>query len=259
MTKASKRSIENDIKQYEYVCYTLMKYVLSNNNSLTSDDIIYASNLVTTLYDFSYKYPQSFGLTQEKLLLLLTLSNQLNICKFALAFNERLIHHIKSRNDDSLVDFIENIHYGYFVEIFDNPYLEDCDKSLLIKLIDIEYKSISAIYNEFSLCEGLTCNFYDRCYNDICINECVTSGCSAIEGILVQANKIVDTVYIIDKSSESSTPEIFCFDLLSLCFIMNEDNPVNPKTDDFFHEFSLNCIQNRFRKEIAMVRRFIFQ
>lgn len=247
----------------EYSCFLLVKFSLSTHHHLSNDDIIYASNFITSLYSSPL-----FTFTPDLLFIFLTLSNQSSIGRFALTFNSQLRHLIHSRNDLLLATFLQSLSFNSFVELFDNPFLYLSDKELLIDLLDLDHQSIISVYqtirNQYESQHGngvdddeFKAETFNVCYNNICINKTISSGLSGIDGILYQANKCSQYVYIVDKSLSSSTPEIFCFDILDLCLIMTQENPINPHTNDPFSNYSIHTVKNRFRKEIALCLRFL--
>ena len=64
------------------------------------------------------------------------------------------------------------------------------------------------------------------------------------------------SIYTIDRPASSPNPHVYCFDTLELLDAITEPVPINANSGEPFSDFSLKLINQRFRKEIAMYRRY---
>lgn len=99
-------------------------------------------------------------------------------------------------------------------------------------------------------------NFAAQCYDKVCIQDAEILEDDKVRAEMSKYEKPSDSVFTIDKSYTASTPQVYCFNTLDLIKIMTENTPFNPKSNEPFSEYALNLITQRFRKEIAMYKRF---
>ena len=247
------------ITDNELACIHLVNKVLQSHKNLTSDDIQYASNYISSFYSYSSNNPNSsFPLLDDtQLIMFLVYSDQNGICKYALIFNEELDIAIKSRDNISL----KRILLGpkeMFIELYDNPYLSIEERDFIIRLIARESFAIM-LSMELLKKNPLDINSDDIssiCYDQVCIQDAKILDDDYVRATMSKYEKPSSSVFTIDKSPHSDTPNVYCFDTLDLISSVTEPSPINPKTNQPFSSYSLNIINQRFHKEIAMYRRY---
>jgi hypothetical protein len=95
-----------------------------------------------------------------------------------------------------------------------------------------------------------------RCYDEVCIQDAKILEDDIARATMSKYEKPAESVYTVDKPAGSTVPRAYCFDTLDLIAAVSEPTPVNPKTKEAFSDYSLELIQRRFHKEIAMYRRY---
>lgn len=269
---------DNELAYFHHI-----KYVLRSHKQLTENDINYASNYITSFYSYSHHISHLNSrnnqvLDNEQLNIILVYADQKGIGKFALIFNEKLDVSIKTRNNTLL----KSILLGpkeIFIELYDNPYLSDDDREFMIRLISREMfamtmsiemlKRRDSVFTD-NVCKLKTTNIYGKnergvinmtllstkCYDEVCIQDAKILADDSVRAIMSQYEKPSESVYTIDKASNTSNPQVYCFDTIELLSYVTENIPINPHTNSPFSEYSLKLIHQRFNKEISMYRRY---
>lgn len=261
----------------EIACFHIANYVLNSHKNLTIEDINYAVNFICSFYIYSLENPSNdILLHNNNLILFLTYADKNSIGKFALIFNERLDEIIKNR-DNNRLRFLLLGPKEMFVELYDNPYLTKEDRNFLIELVRLELHSNSLLFKTIKksgenfefipngcLSTEITSHVNEnngvvnmttltvKCYDEVCIEE----NQDVVNGIMIRKEKLPNSVYTVDKTINGK-PQVYCFDTLELLDIMTKDKPINPKTGQVFSDYSIKIIKQRFRKEIAMYKRYI--
>jgi hypothetical protein len=241
---------------------------LRTHSDLSSEDIQYASNVISSLFS---ENDEKFSINQ--LLLILVYMDQTGICKFALTFNQELDKVIKNKDQQSLLMLLMGPK-ELFIELYNNPYLLDTDKENIIQLLET---AKTALYLLFTLIQRKIINMEmvpdpictdetqitfeeneewteltTKCYDEVCLQES-----SALNGLLSKYNQPPSYVFTIDKSASAQLPQIYCFNLLELIDAVTKTPAYNPKTGRTFSDLTLKIIEQRFRKEIALYKRFL--
>jgi len=247
------------ITDNELACFHFVHHILQSHKNLTLDDIHYASNYISSFYSYSLNTPISSPplLDDTQLIMFLVYSDQNGICKFALIFNEELDTAIKSR-DDILLKRLLLGPKEMFIELYDNAFLSSEERDFIIRLISRESFAIMLSIelfknNPFDINSNNTSSI---CYDQVCFQDAKILDDDYVRATMSKYEKPSSSVFTIDKSPYSNTPNIYCFDTLDLISSVTEPLPINPKTNQPFSSYSLNLINQRFHKEIAMYRRY---
>lgn len=274
------------VSDSELSCYYVIRYTLNTHKMLSTDDINYAANFISSFYAHSYDLLQQNNgskdslLTDDQLIMFLVYSDQNGICKFALTFNEELENAIKNRDEIT----IKRIILGpkeMFVELYDNNFLSNEDREFIIRLIARE--SFSAllslelikkkIINLEAIDDKCTAETFTatintnndkvnitsiatKCYDEVCIQDAKILDDDIGRAIMSKYEKPPESVFTIDKSESSKLPSVYCFNTLELINAITDDIPINPKTGQPFSKYALKLIRERFHKEIDMYRRY---
>lgn len=272
----------------ELACFHAVRHSLRSHKTLTDDDIGYAANYITSFYVHSNDVKSSF--TEEQLITFLVYSNQNEICKFALTFNDELNSIIKRRDSISLGNLLLGNHTGrkfvgsdlrgMFVELYDNRFLVDDDKEFIIRLISREMfatklslgllrKKILNFDNIDDRCASETLDIstnqtnasvqmtslVTKCYDEVCIQDAKILSDDGARATMSKYEKAPPKIYTVDKPRNALNPQVYCFDTLELINAV-VTNSVNPKSGEPFSGYALDLINRRFRKEISMYRRY---
>ena len=262
------------ISDCELVFYYACSYILRTHARLEPEDIRYAANYISSFYSHSCNTSNSSSLTDNQLIMFLVYADQTGICKFALIFNEELDTAIKSRDD---VTF-KRILLGpkeMFVELYDNTFLSTEDRDFIIRLIARESFSLMSALEllkkkileplpyednlDFSLhpnCSDKFAFLTNSCYEQVCIQDSQILEDDFARATMAKHEKTPQSVFTVDKSPSSKTPQVYCFNTLDLIASVTENIPINPKTGEPFSDYSIKIINQRFPKEINMYRRY---
>jgi hypothetical protein len=267
----------------ELACVHITRYILNSHKQLTTDDIGFAINYISSFYSYSLDIlkdnPDADNiLTEDQLIMFLVYADQRGICKFALIFNETLDLSIKNKNTTEL----KNLLLGpkdMFIELYDNTFLRNEDREFTIRLISREMfalklaiglikKKVLETFDDKCASESMTViadkegpaiqitSLATRCYDEVCIQDAKILEDDMARAAMSKYEKPAETVYTVDKSSSTSIPRAYCFETIELIAAVVQETPINPKTKEQFSEYSLKLIQQRFHKEIAMYRRY---
>ena len=222
----------------EIICFRLLSDSLSFRSTLSSSDIIYTCNYLTSFYSF---LPSIYK--KHNLALFLVYIRQ----QFALTFNSTLDLAIKSK--DHLM--LQRLFLGpreMFVELYNNVLLTPSDKNFILRYLSNQLLLILDLLSGKQVCSS-----------NICFSPSLPSS-NNLSFILSSSDTIPSYVYIVDVSpSDHSfhTPQVFyisTFDIVkSLC-----TNNINPKTSFPFSPSSISQLRSRFRKEIALYTHYLF-
>ena len=265
------------ISDCELVFYYASIYILRTHAALDAEDIRYAANYISSFYSHSCNPSRdnASSLTDNQLIMFLVYADQTGICKFALIFNEELDAAIKARDDATF----KRILLGpkeMFVELYDNTFLSTEDRDFIIRLIARESFSLMSALEllktkildsrpeENDLDFSRDPNCYDRfafltstCYEQVCIQDSQILEDDFARATMAKHEKTPQSVFTVDKSPSSETPQVYCFNTLDLIASVTENIPINPKTGEPFSDYSIKIINQRFTKEINMYRRYI--
>lgn len=258
----------------ELTCFYAVRYMLRSHKRLTNDDIDYAANYICSFYSVYA------DIDEKQLIMILTYLNQRGICKFALTFNEELDTAIKEKDTIS----IKRLVLGpkeVFIELYDNVFLHDDDKEFIIRLLSREIFATSMLLQRLAkriidldtiddkcMNESLTIESTEidkvvhvsmiatKCYDEVCIHDAKILDDDAARATMSKYETPPESIYTVDKPSTAQNPQIYCFDTLDLIKSITEDVPINPKSNEPFSDYTLQLIHQRFRKEIAMYKRY---
>ena len=263
------------ITDSELAYFHAIRYILRSHRRLNSYDIQYASNYISSFYSHSYDNHDVDTLSDNQLIMFLVYADQTGICKFALTFNDELDIAIKTRDTTRL----KRILLGpkeMFVELYDNLLLSPEDRDFIIRLvareafafrlaIDLIKKKIldlETIDDTFSTQldnEGKNISLVTlatRCYDEVCIQDATILEGDQVRATMSKYEKTPQSVFTVDKTLSSTTPQVYCFNTLDLIEAITQPIPINPKTSEPFSDYSLKIITQRFRKEIHMYHRY---
>lgn len=278
------------ISDTELAYFHTIRFVLKTHKYLNDNDIDYASNFICSFYSHSHDNLSSGSLllTDDQLIMFLVYSNQRGICKFALIFNEELDNSIKSKDDTKL----KRILLGpkeMFVELYDNTFLPPDDRDFIIRLIaresfatvlliqllkqkilnledivdtysslqDFSNRSSDFILQDSPIHKAQIVTLTTKCYDEVCIQDSTILEDDQVRAIMSKYEQSPDSIYTIDNSPSSKTPQVYCFNTLDLISSVTSNNPINPKSQQPFSPYALTIINQRFHKEIAMYRRYL--
>lgn len=253
----------------ELACFYTVKFVLSSHKRLSKEDVEHAANYISSFYTYGRSEENSDRddiITEEHLVQFLVYTNRRGIGKFALIFNDRLDFAIISRDNI----FLQQILFGpkeMFVELYDNPYLFTEDYDFIIRLISREMYAMTLLLTRLrekimnletidGTCQESIESISAKCYDKVCLEDAKILENDSIRVEMSKYETLPDTIRTVDKSKNSMTPQVYCFDTIELIASMTENIPVNSKTKEPFSEYSLKVIRERFRKEIALYRRY---
>lgn len=259
----------------ELACFYAIKFVLCSHTRLSKEDIEHATNYISSFYIYSRNEENSDEeniITEDHLVQFLVYTNQRGIGKFALIFNDKLDFAIISRDNI----FLQQILFGpkeMFVELYDNPYLFTEDYDFMIRLISREMYAMTLLLKQFrekilnleiidDTCQSKGENqesivtIAAKCYDKVCLQDVKILESDSIRVEMSKYETLPNTVHTVDKSKNSMTPQVYCFDTIELIASMTENIPVNSRTKEPFSEYSLKVIGRRFHKEIALYRRY---
>ena len=259
----------------ELACFYTVKFVLCSHKRLSKEDVEHAANYISSFYTYSRSEENSDRddiITEEHLVQFLVYTNRRGIGKFALIFNDRLDFAIISRDNI----FLQQILFGpkeMFVELYDNPYLFTEDYDFIIRLISREMYAMTLLLTRLrekimnletinDTCQSKEENqesiesISAKCYDKVCLEDAKILESDSIRVEMSKYETLPDTIHTVDKPKNSMTPQVYCFDTIELIASMTDNIPVNSKTKEPFSEYSLKVIRKRFRKEIALYRRY---
>ena len=158
-----------------------------------------------------------------------------------------------------------------FIELYDNPFLSEDDKEYIIRLVEREIfamgyflklleKNPNADQNEVcnqEVIENETnmVKLTTKCYDEVCIQDAKILTDNSVRAIMSKYEKPPETFYTVDNAE--TTPQVYCFDTLELIGIICNDNPINPKSNKPFSKYAIKLINDRFRKEINLYKRYL--
>jgi len=278
------------ISDSELAYYHAIRHVLRSHKNLDDDDIKYASNYISSFYYHSLKNQDKYSrqhyfnshniLTDNQLIMFLVYADRNGICKFALTFNDELDFAIK--NKDTVA--FKRILLGpkeMFVELYDNTFLSTEDRDFIIRLIARESFALIFVLEllknkNLNLdvlddhCISETFTFHSekeeknihlvtlatKCYDEVCFQDAKILEDDHVRATMSKYEKPSSSVFTVDKPPSTNTPQVFCFNTLDLISAVTDNIPINPKTGEPFSPYSLQIINKRFHKEIAMFRRY---
>lgn len=273
----------------ELACFHATRYILQSHKSrLSSDDIAYAANYISSFYshsmDIVQKDPDTENiLSEEQLIMFLVYADQKGISKFALIFNEELDTAILKKDTISLKAILLGPK-EMFVELYDNTFLRNEDRDFLIRLVSREIFALKLTFellkrkvinldtiDDTCMAETLTVHaeklsqekdkvqvtvIATKCYDEVCIQDAKILEDDMARATMSKYEKPAESVYTVDKSATSTTPKVYCFNTIELIDAITELNPINPKTKEPFSDYTLSLLHQRFHKEMAMYRRY---
>jgi hypothetical protein len=263
----------------------MVRFVLRSHKNLNAKDLQYATNYISSFYSYSQdqlrENPSATNyLTEDQLIRFLVYANERDIGKFALTFNDRLDSAIKSRNNTALNELLLGPK-EMFLELYNNPYLANQDREFLIRLMSRDEYAATLIFGRLKRkllnLETVddSCHEYDRivesqrdgktiqvvslatkCYDEVCIQDAKILADDQARATMSTHEKPAELVYTIDKPRTAISPQTYCFKTLDLIAAVTENVPINPISREPFSDYALSVIRQRFRKEIAMYRRY---
>ena len=111
----------------ELTCFIIVEHILLSHKQLSSDDIQYAANYITSFYSHDHSYI-------DQIVKFLVYADKSGICKFALTFNNKLDTIIRMRDMISLKEMILGPK-EMFIELYDNIFLLNDDREFIIRII----------------------------------------------------------------------------------------------------------------------------
>jgi len=249
----------------ELACFHMTTHILKSHKQLTDDEIEYAANYISSFYSYSLDMlSKDFNnvLSDDQLIMVLTYADQKCIGKFALTFNNELITAIKNKDIVSLKHLLLGPK-EMFIELYNNPYLSQHDKDFILRIVYREISTNSLLFDSIkqkimdpnTMVTNLT-SLSNKCYDDICIQDANFLDDDISRAIMSQHERTPNTVYTVDKPTDSDNPKIYCFDTIELISAVTNNFPINPISKQPFSDYTLKLINQRFNKEIAMYRRY---
>ena len=242
----------------EVACFRIINFVLKTHKDLSEEDVKFSSNYLCSFFVHNLFTDKKSGFTNEKFLLFLTYTNQVGICKFALTHNKHLDEVIKSRDKVRLKHFLCEFSEKSFVELYDNRFwnrIPKTEKEFVERQLAREYYSMKLALDfvKEKVAEGVLIEILDlrkKCYENICIQDSKTMGCSDTDSIFSKHNCSSERTWTVDGN------EKFCFETLELLDAITNPEPINPITQKRFSNYTLDLISRRFPKEIIMMLRY---
>lgn len=257
----------------EIAVYHGSRAALMSHQGLTPVDIQWAANFFSSFYGWSQKQPRPVGLTRDQLIMIFVYTDKRGIGEWALTWNREIDRAIQAR-DESYLKRLLTGPKEMLVEIYSNPYLLPEDYSHLLRLIARANYAVNLYMNdlvhrlpfvdsvvihpgETSLSNRQICiqELVGECWAEACKCDAELCGDGEIEGCLSQFDLPPKSIYTADMIH--SQPQMFCFDTMELMAAMQHQPPINPQTQMPFGPIALKFIQQRFRKELAMYRRYL--
>lgn len=250
---------------YELSCFHAVKHILQSHKSLLPDDIHYATNYITSFYTYSQGLiegdPTATNVLNDTLLTrFLVYINQCGIGKFALIYNKYINDAIKQR-DDLLLKRLLLSPKEIFVELYDNPYLSQEDEEYLMRIVSREMYAMLLFLGKLRKklannedIDNSELSLY--CLDEVCIYDSKILADDLARAEMSKYETPSPLTYTVDKSSSTSSPQVYCFDTMTLISIMTEEPPINPITGEPFSEFTKDLLNKRFHKEISLYRRY---
>lgn len=259
----------------ELTVFHMVSHILHGHARLDLNDIQTAANYISSFYIYSQQYDPGL-LPLDQLIMFLVYADQSSICKFALLFNTELDRAITTRDEPRLKSIITGPR-EMFVELYDNPFLLTADREFMIRLVSREIFAMNLTFELVkhkltklepieTFCHSQTTissrspnhmtSLTTRCYDEVCLQDAQILEEDSIRGTMYRYERVPSTIYTVDKPGSAHTPQVFCFTTLDLIAAMTDDVPINPQTQQPFSTYAVEIIYQRFRKEIAMYRRY---
>lgn len=244
------------ISKDKLIQYKLLNTVLKTHESLSNDDISFGINNILKLN------LDDINMTK----FLLHSYKSLNSGRFSLTYNKKLDEAIKSRNNILLPGDKD------WPELYDNSELSSEDINTIEEMYNREYYAIlNAIEKSrcvINLDEILQCDenktqvfnidnkdiyynsLYSKCYENICIQESIQKG-----KIISLNSNIPKIAYVSDENKDKIYK--FCFPIMELIEQFAKNDYINHQNNERFSERTIEQILNKYRKEIAMYKRYL--
>jgi hypothetical protein len=256
----------------ELTYFHATRYVLRNHKSLQDTDVGFAANYTASLR--AANLYQNFD--DDQFAMFLAYADTTGVGKFAFTFNEELDQAVLDRNIPRLRDLLLGP-TEMFVEIYDNPYLTDEDREFAVRMlarsiyahqllleqlrqkdtINDECPVVSMLTEETATPNGVSAvALANRCYEEVCIQEAQILHDDPVRTQMNTRDKPPAQVYTIDRAPSKHTPQVYCFETIELLAAVTQDPPMNPKSGEPFSPQALNLITTKFRRELAMYRRY---
>lgn len=269
----------------ELACFHLVRHVLRTHPELTDTQITWGANYICSFYAYSQEAlvlapGPGARLTSEQLIQFLVYADQTGISRFALILNLALDQFLQNQNQTELNQLLLGPK-EMFIELYNNPFLEEADQDYLIRLLSRETFTMTLLFErvkngiinleaiddrcliqeyEASLVPTETgiqvTTLATRCYDEVCLKDAQILSDDPARAIMSQHEKVPESVYTVDKSPNQATPQVFCFKTMELIAAVTNPVLINPKTGAPFSDYALQLINQRFRKEIAMYQRY---
>lgn len=256
-------------------CYKILNEALSTHRSLNDSDIEYAIDIVCQLRP---------SITNEQFaLIILYLAKDTYTGKFALSFNQDMDVAVK-RRDPELIKLLLYGPVEMFVELYDNPELNEKEVVHIKRMFNREYNALlsalengaqqsnqdidylipckdkETVFARKMMGKESSLTLYRRCYGEVCLAEVESQGhASRIDAELLQADQIARKIYAPDVAPGKHIPSIYCFETDELIPLLSQASPINPYTGYEFSDFSLGILHRKFSKEIKMYKRYLQQ
>lgn len=250
------------IPKDKLIRYSVLNSALKTHKNLTPEDRHFAITHILGLNIDDTKFT-NFVLQTYKLS---------NTGRFSLTFNMDLDQHIKSRKSDRLPILIVTAGTKKaWPELYDNSYLTKDEIEVIEEMSNREYYSIltaietanclpnienvlpcSTIKDEqFTVNDKIKYNsLYSKCYEDVCLSE------SEIKGKIISLqHDIPQVAYVADTYDKNLTK--FCFPVMEIIENFARSNFKNPKTNTIFSNRTISQIQEKYKKEIAMYKKYL--
>ena len=266
------------VTEQELSYFRTARYILRSHDTLTEKEITTGASMIASI--FASTTGVDIDDIDDQFGLFMVYADRKGLGKFALTYNEELDEIIRSKMNLLL----QQILFGpkeMFIEIYDNDYLTEEDKSSLLRVLSREMvgavkflESIRSRSSDLDFPDDI-CNYQaietnisrergtanlttisSKCYDEVCLEDSQMVNTDKVWATVAKYESPPTTVQTVDTPSSYSTPMIYCFELLDLLNAITEDPPINPQSQEPFSPMSLALIKRRFSKEIAMYRRY---
>ena len=235
----------------EVACYKLTRYVFDGHQRLTSSHKQFIANYVTSYLAYSRKCRDS-TFDRKQLALFLTYSYQQGLGRLALTFNDELdlaIGHYDTITLHRLLTGPKEM----FVEVYDNSHLNSLDREYCLRSLGYEIHVFHSVLN--SNIDDNVEQLLHACHDDVCSYDSALLQRDPIRTIMARNEVLPQNIHIVDETEQGQFAP-YEFELIELLDSVTADPPINPQTQRRFSSYSLNLIQHRLHREIALYSRY---
>lgn len=275
----------------ELTYFHATRYVLRSHKNLSEDNVAFAANYIASFR--AANVDPAFD--DDQFAMFLTYADTTGIGKFALIFNEELDAAIKARDTTKLRELVLGPQ-EMFVEVYDNSFFTEEDREIAMRMLTRSIYAHQLLVNQLRQkvsvdtiddtnpavvpaadkdpqfhCPVITLTtertatplgvsaaaLATMCYQEVCIQEAQILRDDPVRTQMNARDTPPEQVYAIDRAPSKKIPQVYCFETLELLAAVTHDPPINPKTNEPFSPESLTLITNKFRRELAMYRRYL--